>query len=334
MRTRPLGSSRIEASVVGLGAWAIGGWMWGGTDEAESIAAIHAAMDSGVNLIDTAPIYGFGLSEKIVGQAIRDRRDRVVLATKCSLVCNSNCGDYKFHSTAVGPDPEGTVAIHICLRPESIRAEIEGSLKRLRTDYIDLYQTHWQESTTPAEDAMAALTDLKQQGKIRAIGVCNASSEQMEQYRRVGPLDSDQELYSMLDRQIESDQLPYCREHGIAVLAYSPLARGLLTGKMRPERQFNLGDQRRAMPRFSPENRRRTAAMLEQFGPIARDRGLTPAQLVIAWTLQQPGMTHALCGARNPHQARENAAAGDVELSEEELRVIDGAVAEYGASAA
>jgi len=330
MRNRPLGPSEIDASVVGLGAWAIGGWMWGGTDEDESVRAILAAIDAGVTLIDTAPIYGFGLSEEIVGKAVRARRDEVVLATKCSMVCNPTRGEFKFRSTARGPNPNGHIHIHIYSGPESIRQEVEASLKRLRTDRIDLLQTHWQESTTPIADTMGGLMELKQEGKIRAIGVCNATSAQMQEYRDAGQLDSDQERFSMIDRQIEDDQLPYCRENGVAVLAYSPLCRGLLTGKMGPERKFNEGDLRLSDPRFMVSRRERIAGMLDKFRPIAEGRGITLAQLVIAWTVSQPGLSHALCGARNPKQAEENAAAGEVELSEEELATIDAAIAAYG----
>ena len=329
MRTRPLGQSGIEASVIGFGAWAVGGWMWGGTDESEAIAAIHAALDAGVNLIDTAAIYGFGLSESIVGRAIRDRRDRVVLATKCSMVCDPTRGVFKFRSNAGGPDPNGHIVIHISGAPDSIRREVDCSLQRLGTDYIDLYQTHWQDTTTPYADTMAALMDLKQAGKIRAIGVCNASSAQMKEYSKAGVLDSDQEHYSMLKRDIEQDQLPYCREQAIAVLAYSPLARGLLTGAVGPDRKFEAGDHRAGLEMFSQENRRRVAGMLDQFRPIAKTRNITLAQLVIAWTVAQPGLTHALCGARNPKQALENAAAGDIELTDSELATMDEAISSH-----
>jgi len=329
MRTRPLGQSGIEASVVGLGAWAIGGWMWGGTDERQSIDAIHAGIDAGVNLIDTAPIYGFGRSESIVGKAIRDRRDKVVLATKCSMVCDPTVGEFKFTSDSAGPNPAGHITIHICLTPDSIRREVELSLKRLQTDYIDLYQPHWQESTTPIAETMGCLQELKQEGKIRAVGVCNATPDQMAEYAQAGPLDTDQELYSMLDRQIETEQLAYCREHNVAMLGYSPLARGLLTGKIGPDREFAEGDQRRTTIRFSPRFRKKSDALLEKLRPIAQRRKLTLAQLVIAWTVHQPGLTHALCGARNPQQAEENAAAGDVELTAEELQSIDAALQEY-----
>jgi aryl-alcohol dehydrogenase-like predicted oxidoreductase len=310
MRYKPLGQSGIEASVVAFGAWAIGGWMWGGTDEAAAIAAI-----------DTAPGYGLGLSERLVGRAIAGRRDQVVIATKCGLLWDADLGD----ATTLPPGRE----LHRSLAPDSIRSECAASLERLGTDYIDLYQTHWQDDATPIADTMGALLDLKQQGKIRAIGVSNASVEQMEQYRAVGSLDSDQERYSMLDRGIERSQLPYCRERGIAVLAYSPLSKGLLTGKIGPGREFAGDDLRRNSPRFSIENRRRIAAMLDQFKPIAQRHHLTIGQLAIAWTAAQPGLTHVLVGARNPQQARENAGAGDAALGADELSQMEAIIAQH-----
>ncbi len=326
MQMRSLGKSDLQASAVGLGTWAIGGWMWGGTNEREAIEAIHASIDAGVNLLDTAPIYGFGLSEEIVGKAVRDRRDQVLLATKCGMVCNTMDGEHKFTSNAQGPDPLGHIDIRTNLRPDSIRQEVEASLRRLQTDRVDLLQPHWQESTTPIADTMGVMMELKQEGKIRGIGVCNATTPQLRQYVRAGDLLSDQELYSMLDRGIEGEQLPYCRREKIAVLAYSPLVRGLLTGKVGRNREFAEGDLRRSDPRFSVENRGHVAAMLERFQPIAEHHGLTLSQLAIAWTIAQPGLTHALCGARNRRQALENAAAGDVELAAEELRVMNEAI--------
>jgi aryl-alcohol dehydrogenase-like predicted oxidoreductase len=324
-----LGQSGIQASVVGLGAWAIGGWMWGGTSEKESIETIHAAIDAGTDLIDTAPIYGFGLSERIVGKAIKDRRDKVVLATKCAMVCDTGRGEHKFNSDVSGPAENGHIHIQVCLHPESIRQELEESLRRLQTDCIDLYQTHWQDSTTPIEDTMATLLDLKQEGKIRAIGVSNATSEHMDQYRALGPIDSDQEKFSMLDQEIREDQLPYCHQHGIAILAYSPLAQGLLTGKMGPDREFEEGDQRRNNARYSVENRRRVADMLQAFEPIAEKHGGTLAQAVIAWTFHQDGVTHVLCGARHVGQAQENAQAGLIELGAKDLQIMNHSVEEY-----
>lgn len=314
MRFRPLGQSGIQASVVAIGTWAIGGWKWGGTDEQDSIDAIRAGLDAGLNFIDTAPAYGLGLSEEIVGRAISDRRDDVILATKCGMVWDTDKGQYYLD--------EYDKSVNIYLGPESIREEVEASLRRLDTDYIDLYQTHWQDATTPIEDTMGELLKLKDEGKIRAIGVSNATPEHMDEYREVGPLDSDQEKYSMLDRDAEEENLPYCEENDIAVLAYGPLAQGLLTGKMGPEREFPEGDQRRTDERFKAENRRRTASMLDELRPIAEKYDLSLAQLTIAWTVEQPGLTHALVGARNPQQARENARAGDVELAEEDVSEI------------
>lgn len=329
MRYLPIGTSDLHASVIGLGTWGIGGWMWGGVDQAEAVNAIHAAIDHGINLIDTAPIYGFGLSERIVGQAIHDRRDKVILATKCGMVTNTTQGDLKFRSDVTGPSEHGHIGIYIYLHPDSIRKEIEASLARCQTDYIDLYQTHWQDSTTEIEDTMETLVKLKEEGKIRAIGVCNASAEQMRSYEAVGQLDSDQEKYSMLDRDIEDDQLPHCRENHIGVLAYSPLAKGLLTGKIDPDHDFDDADQRSEDPRFSPANRRRVNEMLQQMRPIAQEHRISLPQLVIAWTAHQPGLTHVLCGSRTADHVKENARAGDVELTDSQLRQMDSFVDQF-----
>jgi aryl-alcohol dehydrogenase-like predicted oxidoreductase len=333
MRQLPLGQSGINASVVGLGTWGMGGWMWGGVDYDEAVRAVRHALDVGINLVDTAPIYGFGLSEEIVGEAIRDRRDDVVLATKCGMVANTKKGELKFRADVTGAKPHGHIAVYIYLHPDSIRDEVEASLTRLQTDYIDLYQTHWQEVTTPIEDTMAVLMKLRDEGKIRAIGVSNASSEQMEQYRKVGRLDSDQELYSMLDRRIEQDQLPYCAGHHIAMLAYSPLAKGLLTGKIGPDVEFSHDDLRRNEKRFDPENRKRVQNMLEAMQPVAETHDLTTSQLVVAWTLHQPGVTHVLCGSRRGKHVEENAAAGDVQLTKDEVRLMNEAIDDYMSAA-
>lgn len=324
MRYRPIGQSGIQASVISFGAWAIGGWMWGGTEEKAALEAIDAALDAGVNFIDTAPAYGLGLSEEIVGKAVRGRRDKVIIATKCGLVWHTQRGKLFFHQ-------DGR-PVHRYLGADSIRYECEQSLKRLGTDYIDLYQTHWQDSTTPIAETQGALLDLKREGKIRAIGVSNATLDQIEEYRKVGPIDADQERYSMLDRQQEAALLPYCKKNGLAFLAYSPLAHGLLTGKMGPDRVFKGDDLRRNDPRFSVENRARIAEMLKKFGSVAKRHNLTIGQAVIAWTLEQPGLTHALVGARNPQQAAENAAAGNVVLSAEEIAGMDDALREFGES--
>lgn len=339
MKTRPLGNSGIEASVVGFGAWAIGGWTWGGTDEKESIRAIHAFLDAGGSLIDTAPVYGFGHSEEVVGKAIADRRDRVVLATKCvmrwDLTDEQKRRAFKKFSTTKktydlpGQESAESFDIFIYSSADGIRQEIERSLRRLQTDVIDLYQTHWQDDATPIEERMGTLEALKKEGKIRAIGVSNASPAQIDEYRQFGQVDSDQEKYSMLDRQMEKTNLPKCADENIAFLAYSPLSQGLLTGKIDPDREYPEGDQRRHKDRFKPENVRKVQAMLEQMQPIARQHKLSFAQLTMAWTLAQRGCSHVLCGARNPQQATDNCGAGSAELTEAELAQITTAVNGY-----
>jgi aryl-alcohol dehydrogenase-like predicted oxidoreductase len=301
--------------VVGLGTWAISGWMWAGTDEARSINAIRASLDAGVNLIDTAPAYGQGLAEEIVAAATRGRRAEVIIATKFGLVWHIQQGQY--HGFENGKP------IHRLLRPESIRYEVEASLKRLGTDYIDLYQSHWQEAATPIEDTMDALLRLKEEGKIRAIGVSNVSLARLTSYQALGPIDSDQEEYHMLDRDIEAELLPFCRANGIAMLAYSPLAQGLLTGKITAERTFPKGDLRRTYERFNPVNRAKVSALLDSIKPIASAHGATLAQLAIAWTISPGRATHALVSARNPEQAIENAGAGDIQLTGDEVAFID-----------
>jgi aryl-alcohol dehydrogenase-like predicted oxidoreductase len=281
--------------------------MWGGTDVQKSVRSIQASLDAGVNFIDTAPAYGLGLSERIVGEAIHGRRDKVILATKCGLVWHTAKGTFFV-------DQNGT-RIHRYLGAESIRYEVEHSLRRLETDYIDLYQTHWQDATTPIAETMGTLLDLKRKGKIRAIGVSNCTIDQVRQYRAVGPVDAAQEQYNLLHRDVEHEYLPYCLQNHMAVLAYSPLANGLLTGKVDPERVFPDDDLRRNSPLFSRDSRMRVRDMFEHLAPVARKYSFTDGQLAIAWALAQPGVTHALVGARDTHQAEENAWAGSVMLA-------------------
>ena len=324
MKYRKLGKSGIEASVVGFGSWAIGGWMWGGiTDEREAIGAIHAAINSGMNLIDTAPMYGFGASEKTVGKAISDRRDKVVLATKCGLIWHEERGDFHCFTDEKHPSKDGKFKISRCLAPDVIRYEVEESLKRLKTDYIDLLQTHWQDTTTPISETMETLLRLKEEGKIRAIGCCNADLNQIRHYDATGELDSDQELYSILDRGPEKEILPYTSQQNIAFLAYSSLGQGLLTGKIGPERVFNNGDQRNLKPRFSVKNRQRVQKMLESFRPVAEKHGVSLGQLAIGWTVSQKGCTHALVGARSATQVQENIAGGTLTLDGEDLQTMN-----------
>ncbi|TIN80550.1 aldo/keto reductase [Mesorhizobium sp.] len=317
--TRSIGKSGVVASAVGLGTWAIGGWMWGGTDEAESIAAILASFDAGVSLIDTAPAYGLGRSEEIVGKAIKGRRDRAVIASKCGLNWHSKKGNHFF-------DQDGT-PVNRYLGADGIAYEVEQSLRRLGTDYIDLYITHWQDPTTPIAETMEALERLKSAGKIRAIGASNLNAAELQQYVAAGQLDAIQERYSMLDRDIEQTLLPIARQHQVAALSYSSLALGLLSGAIDPAREFSGDDQRKDNPRFSQANRRKVAALKHALAPVAEIHQASMAQIVIAWTLAQPGITFALCGARNATQALDNARAGEILLSAAELGTIDAAVA-------
>ncbi|WVT76045.1 aldo/keto reductase (plasmid) [Sinorhizobium chiapasense] len=316
---REIGRSGVTASAVGLGTWAIGGWMWGGTDERESIAAIQASLDAGVTLIDTAPAYGLGRSEEIVGKALAGRRDKAVIATKCGLVWHTDKGRHFF-------DQDGK-PVHRYLGRDAILHEVEQSLKRLGTDYIDLYITHWQDPTTPIEETMSALEELRQAGKIKAIGASNVGRGELERYIAVGGLDAIQERFSMIDREIETELLPLTRRSGVATLSYSSLALGLLSGSIGPERVFSGDDQRRDNPRFSVGNREKVAAFAKSIRPIAEKHGATVAQLVIAWTLAQQGVTFALCGARNPAQALDNARAGTIRFDPDDLAGIDAAIA-------
>lgn len=312
--TRQIGRSGIEASAVGLGTWAIGGWMWGGTDESQSVAAIQASIDEGVSLIDTAPAYGQGLSEEIVGKAIKGRRDKVVLASKLGLVWHTQKGNHFF-------DYDGK-PVHRYLGRGSVTYEIEQSLKRLGTDYLDHYITHWQDPTTPIAETMTALHRLKEQGKIRSIGASNVSLADVKAYRAAGQLDAIQQEYSMAVRDVETELAPYCVDNGVSILSYSSLALGLLSGKVGPDRVFSGDDQRRNNPRFSKANREKVARLMDDIRPIADGHNATEGQIVIAWTLQQQGITFSLCGARNPQQAKENAKAGRIRLSNEEINRI------------
>lgn len=318
---REIGASGIAASAVGLGTWAMGGWMWGGGDDEASISAIRAALDAGVTLIDTAPAYGLGRAEELVGRAIEGRRDEVVLVTKCGLVWDTDKG-----RAFVGQDDK---TIHRYLGPESVRQELEDSLRRLRTDHVDVLITHWQDPTTPIADTMDMLLTLKDEGKTRAIGISNASVDDLVAYQAAGQVDCVQEAYNMLDRGLEQTLIPPCREAGISVLSYSSLALGLLTGRIGPDRTFDGDDLRRTNPRFSVENRRRVAAFAADLAGIAREHGVEVADVVIAWTLAQPGITFALCGARNAEQAQANARAGELRLTSVDLAVIDRAIAAH-----
>jgi aryl-alcohol dehydrogenase-like predicted oxidoreductase len=326
METRKLGRSDVKATVITFGAWAIGGWMWGGADRKEAVEAIRASLDHGVTSIDTAPAYGQGLSEELCGEAIRGTdRTKIQLLTKYGLSWDTTKGEFFFKSR----DNKGKeLLIHKLASKESIMKECENSLKRMGTDYIDLYQIHWPDSTTPVSETMEAMQRLIEQGKIKAAGVCNYSPELMKEAEKTIPLASNQVPFSMVNRDIEKEVVPYTRKNDIAIIAYSPLQRGLLTGKIKPGNRFNEGDTRDGNTYYSDENIRKVNAFLDKLQPLAKEKKATIGQLVIRWTIEQPGITIALVGARNAAQAIENAKASDIQLTSEELAYISGELAE------
>ena len=277
----------LEMSRVGLGTWAIGGWMWGGTDDEESIATIRAAVERGVTLIDTAPAYGFGRSEEIVGRAIAEGhlRSRVVIATKTGIE--------RKHGKVFRN------ASH-----DRILREVTDSLRRLQTDYIDVYQVHWPDPLVPIEETAAAMQTLFKQGKIRAIGVSNFSVEQMQQFRGVAPLHVLQSPYNLFERGVEVDLLPYCRKNNIATFGYGALCRGLLSGRMRSDTAFAGDDLRRTDPKFRQPRFAQYLSAVQRLDRLAQERfGEHVIQLAVRWMLDQ-GVTTALWGARHPEQLR------------------------------
>ena len=317
-----LGATSLSLSRVILGAWSYGGWYWGGAEDDASIRTIHAAVDAGITSIDTAPVYGFGRSEEVVGRALKGIRKRVQIMTKVGLRWDTDEGEHFFDTE----DPEGrSWTINRNLRPESVCWEVDQSLQRLGVDHIDLIQCHWPDPSTPIPETMGALADLHRQGKVGAVGVSNFSPEQMiEAAAALGeiPLASNQPRYSLLHRQIERDVLPHCLDSNIGVVAYSPMGRGILTGRVTMDRVFPKGDGRADEPLYHPENRALVLAALEQIRPIAIARGISLANLSVAWVLHQPGVTGALVGARTAAQALENAVAMSVVLSDEEIATM------------
>jgi aryl-alcohol dehydrogenase-like predicted oxidoreductase len=276
---------RLRVSRVALGTWAMGGWMWGGTDERKSIATIWAALLQGINLIDTAPVYGFGVSEEILGKALVGLRPRTIIATKVGLEWR----DGKVYRNATRA---------------RIMAEIDDSLRRLRTDYIDIYQVHWPDPLVPIEETAGAMRELYDQGKIRAIGVCNFSVEQMERFRRVAPLHVLQSPYNLFERAIEADILPYCRANDIATLGYGALCRGLLSGRMRPDTAFQGDDLRRIDPKFQSPRYTQYLSAVGELDQLAQSRYQQHViQLAVRWMLDQ-GISVALWGARRPDQVQ------------------------------
>lgn len=321
MEFRQLGESELKVSAITFGAWAIGGWMWGGAERKDAVEAIKASIAEGVTSIDTAPIYGQGLSEEIVGEAIKGTdRSKVQILTKFGMRWDLAKGEFGFKSK----DNSGKdIDIYKYAGKESVILECENSLKRLGTDYIDLLQIHWPDSTTPIEETFEAVLKLKEQGKIREAGVCNYNVEQMKKAESVMKLVSNQVPFSMVDRGIEKELVPYTIENKKSILAYSPLQRGLLTGKIKPDHQFNEGDTRAGSKFYKPGNIERINSFLSEIRPMAESKNATLAQLVIRWTIERAGITIALVGARDADQAIQNARAINVKLSAEEIKYIN-----------
>lgn len=305
MQERKLGKNGPDVSVLGFGAWPIGGAM-GDVNDEEAIRAIHRSIELGGTLIDTAESYGNGRSEELVGRAIKDRRDKVFLATKVS-------------------GGQGRLGY------QRILDACDASLKRLQTGYIDLYQCHWVDPETPVEESMRAMDTLVKAGKIRYVGVSNFGVDLLKRCLTVRHVDSVQPVYNMLQRDIEAEIIPFCREHGIGILAYSPLGKGVLTGKYTPESTFPENDERARMKSYKGEQWERSLAIVEQLKPLAQEWGMTMSQMAIAWVLANPVVTTALVGAKNIQQVEQNIAAGSITLSQEQLTAINRIVGDYRA---
>jgi len=321
MEYRKLGTSDLNVSVITFGAWAAGGWMWGKTDRNDAIEAIRASYDLGVTSIDTAPVYGQGDSEEIVGEAVKGiSRDKIQILTKYGMRWDLTKGTLGFKSK----DNSGKeIDIYKYAGKESIILECERSLKRLGTDYIDLYQIHWPDVTTPIDESMEAVATLIKQGKVRYAGVCNYTAAQMAEAEKAISLVSNQIPFSMVNRGTEAETIPYCMKHSKSVLAYSPLERGLLTGKIKVGHPFQEGDHRANHKSFTPESINKTNLFLEKLKPLAGSKNATLSQLVLRWTVERSGITIALAGARNAQQAKENAHAIDVKLTQDEITFIN-----------
>lgn len=310
MEFTPISGTEFTASRIALGTWAVGGTMWGGSEEQESVRTIHAALERGINLIDTAPVYGFGRSEEIVGKALAQNghREKVILATKVGIEWRN-----------------GSLARNASR--ERILREVEDSLRRLQTSYIDIYQVHWPDPLVPIEETAETMLRLFQQGKIRAIGVSNYSPQQMDRFRSVAPLHTDQPPYNLFERQIDRDVLPYLRENRISALVYGPLCRGLLTGKMKADTQFTGDDLRKVDPKFQPprfEQYLRAVELLDQFAQ--KNYGKRVIDLAIRWVLDQPGVSVALWGARHPEQLQPVDNVEGWKLDADALKAICGIV--------
>lgn len=321
MEFRKLGNTDLELSAITYGAFAIGGNMWGGNEKKDSIASVRASIDNGVTTLDTAPFYGFGLSEEMIGEAIKGfDRSKIQLLTKFGLVwdgSNQGKGEFFFDAEEAGK----TIPVYKYASKTSLIKEVEDSLKRLQTDYIDLLQIHWPDATTPISETMEALEILLQQGKIRAAGVSNYSVEQVAEARQSLNIASNQIGYSMLNRGVENDLVPYALENDLGIIVYSPMERGLLTGKYFKDGKLKDNDHRNGY--FQQFDLEKVKTFLKTITPIAEDKNATLSQLVLRWTSLQPAITVVLAGARNAEQAAANAKAMDINLTAEELAFIN-----------
>lgn len=315
MQTMKIGHSDLEVSKIALGTWAIGGGSWWGTnDDNESIKTIRTALDKGINLVDTAPVYGFGHSEEVVGKAIKPVRDQVVLSTKCGLMFDRTVGSYYFSRDGFD--------VYKNLTKQAIIDSVDQSLKRLGTNYIDILFTHWQSVEpfiVPIEETMEALMALKKAGKIRAIGGSNMSAWHIEEYVRYGELDIIQEKYSLIDRRIEKEILPAAEKYGVTFQAYSPLEQGLLTGKIRKDYVPELGSSRDGKKWYKQENLSKIVDGVDSWLPLCDKYGCTLGNLAIAWVAAQSNNMNVLCGARKLEQIEENALAGNITLETEDV---------------
>ena len=316
MKKHKLGNSDFEITPIGVGAWAMGGggwqWSWGPQDDKKSMEAIHRALDAGVNWIDTAAVYGLGHSEEVVAQALSDRSPRPYVFTKCERVWN-NKGE-----------------ITGSLKAESIRRECEASLRRLRIDVIDLYQIHWPEPDSDIEEGWTEMAKLKEEGKVRYIGVSNFNVAQMQRAQEIAPITSLQPPYSMLAREVEEQILPYARKNNIGVIVYSPMHSGLLTGAMTRRRiaTFSPDDWRRRNPDFQEPALSRNLRLVELLREIGDRHGRNPGEVAIAWTLYNPAVTAAIVGVRSSSQVDGILGAADFRLNDSEFQEIESAVAQ------
>ncbi|MGI6003844.1 MAG: aldo/keto reductase [Christensenellales bacterium] len=306
MQYRKLGSSDLNCSVIGLGGWGFGDANWGEVAFENAVEIVRAALDAGVNFIDTAQTYGMGRSERVIAEGIKGYdREKLILADKCGVrkVEGVNYFDW---------------------RPEVTRSMLEQSLKDLQTDYIDLYQVHWPNDETPLKEAFEELNRIREEGLIRYVGVSNFSIEQMEEARLYCPIVSLQPQYSLLHRQIEEDLLPYCIKKNIGVISYGSIASGVLSGKYTARPQFSDKDPRQGFYQayYSEENWPKISGLIATLGHVAEKYGCETVHIAIAWVLAQKGVTVAICGARDAQQARVNAKAADIHLSQEDLAYI------------